>query len=31
VDNKEFIGLIPEVEVLATPHLDLAAMERGYH
>jgi FdhE protein len=31
VDNKEFIGLIPEVEVLTTPHLDLAAMERGYH
>ena len=31
VDNKEFIGLIPEIEVLATPHLDLAAMERGYH
>ena len=31
VDNKEFIGLIPEVEVLVTPHLDLAAMERGYH
>lgn len=31
VDNKEFIGLIPEVEVLASPHLDLAAMERGYH
>jgi len=31
VDNKEFIGLIPEVEVLATPHLDLVAMERGYH
>jgi FdhE protein len=31
VDNKEFIGLIAEVEVLATPHLDLAAMERGYH
>ncbi len=31
VDNKEFIGLIPEVEVLTAPHLDLAAMERGYH
>ena len=31
VDNKEFIGLIPEVEVLASPHLDVAAMERGYH
>jgi FdhE protein len=31
VDNKEFIGVIPEVEVLITPHLDLAAMERGYH
>jgi len=31
VDNKEFIGLIPEIEVLASPHLDLAAMERGYH
>jgi FdhE protein len=31
VDNKEFIGLIPEIEALATPHLDLAAMERGYH
>ncbi len=31
VDNKEFIGLIPEVEVLASPHLDLAAMDRGYH
>jgi FdhE protein len=31
VDSKEFIGLIPEVEVLLTPHLDLAAMERGYH
>lgn len=31
VDNKEFLGLVPEVEVLLTPHLDLAAMERGYH
>ena len=31
VDNKEFIDLIPEVEVLASPHLDVAAMERGYH
>lgn len=31
VDNKEFIGLIPEIEALATPHLDVAAMERGYH
>lgn len=31
VDSKEFIGLIPEVEVLLTPHLDLAAMDRGYH
>jgi FdhE protein len=31
VDSKEFIGLVPEVEVLTTPHLDLAAMERGYH
>ncbi len=31
VDSKEFLGLIPEVEVLLTPHLDLAAVERGYH
>jgi len=31
VDNKEFFGLIPEIEVLITPHLDLAAMGRGYH
>lgn len=31
VDNKEFFGLIPEVEVLASPHLDVAAFERGYH
>ena len=31
VDNKEFIGLIPEIEALASPHLDVAAMERGYH
>ena len=31
VDSKEFIGLIPEVEVLLTPHLDLAAMDRGYY
>ncbi len=31
VDSKEFIGLIPEIEVLITPHLDLAAMGRGYH
>jgi FdhE protein len=31
VDSKEFIGQVPEVEVLVTPHLDLAAMERGYH
>ncbi len=31
VDGKEFIGQVPEVEVLVTPHLDLAAMERGYH
>jgi FdhE protein len=31
VDNKEFIGLIPEIEALVTPHLEVAAMERGYH
>jgi FdhE protein len=31
IDNKEFLGLIPEVEVLLTPHLDVAAVERGYH
>ena len=31
VDCKEFIGVIPEVEVLVTPHLDVAALERGYH
>jgi FdhE protein len=31
VDNKEFLGLIPEVEVLLTPHLDVAAVDRGYH
>ena len=31
VDNREFIGLIPEIEDMATPHLDLAAIERGYH
>ncbi len=30
VDNKEFIGLIPFLEDLATPHLDLLAEERGY-
>ena len=31
VDCKEFLGLIPELEVLLTPHLDVAAVERGYH
>jgi FdhE protein len=31
VDCKEFIGVIPEIEVLITPHLDLAAMGRDYH
>jgi hypothetical protein len=31
VDSKEFLGLIPEVEVLLTPHLDVAAVERGCH
>ena len=31
VDSKEFLSLIPEVEVLLTPHLDVAAVERGYH
>jgi FdhE protein len=31
VDCKEFIGVIPEIEVLVTPHLDLAAMAREYH
>lgn len=31
VDCKEFIGVIPEIEVLTTPHLDLAAMKREYH
>ncbi len=30
IDNKEFRGLIPVVEDLATPHLDLVAAERGY-
>lgn len=31
VDNKEFFGLIPFLEDLATPHLDLLALERGFH
>ena len=31
VDSKEFIGQVPDVEVLVTPHLDVAAMDRGYH
>ena len=30
VDNKEFRGLIPEVEDLASPYLDIVAGERGY-
>ena len=30
VDNKEFFGLIPFLEDLTTPHLDLLALERGY-
>lgn len=30
VDNKEFFGLIPFLEDLATPHLDLLALERGF-
>ncbi len=30
VDNKEFRGLIPVVEDLASPYLDLLAAERGY-
>lgn len=30
IDNKEFRGLIPVVEDLASPHLDLLASERGY-
>ncbi len=30
VDNKEFFGLIPSLEDLTTPHLDLLALERGY-
>ncbi len=30
VDNKEFFGLIPFLEELTTPHLDLLALERGY-
>lgn len=30
VDCKEYFDLIPFLEVLATPHLDLLAQERGY-
>jgi FdhE protein len=30
VDNKEFFGLIPWLEEVTTPHLDLLAQERGY-
>jgi len=30
VDNKEFFGLIPFLEDLATPHLDVLARDRGY-
>lgn len=30
IDNKEFRGLIPAVEDLATPYLDILAGERGY-
>ncbi len=30
VDNKEFFGLIPWLEEITTPHLDLLALERGY-
>ncbi len=30
VDNKEYRGLIPVIEDLASPHLDLVAAERGY-
>ncbi len=30
VDNKEFFGLVPFLEDLTTPHLDMLAIERGY-
>lgn len=29
-DNKEFFGLIPWLEEITSPHLDLVALERGY-
>lgn len=30
VDNKEYLGLVPLVEDLLSPHLDLLAAEKGY-
>lgn len=30
VDGKEFFDVIPSLEDLATPHLDVIALERGY-
>jgi len=30
VDNHECFGLVPSLEDLTTPHLDLLALERGY-
>ncbi len=29
-DNKEFFGLVPWLEEITSPHLDLVALERGY-